>query len=430
VRLKHAPASGGFAVVDLETTGLYPRTDRVVEAAVVHLSADGQITGEFGTLINPGRDVGPTRIHGIRAADVLHAPAFADAAATIWQLLSGRVLVAHNVPFDARFMEAEFNRCGGRMPPPVMCTMQLASYYLPDLPGRNLAACCAAANIPLTRWHSAMDDARAAAQLLACYRAAHRYLPQSWDQALSEAALASWMPAPGYADFRPLTRSQQSVRVAAQRPPLADLVDRLPRGASTEVDAYLAVLDRVLEDRIITDEEAAELSALAAELGLTRDSAIRAHREYLIQVATAAWRDRKITDTERRDLCEVAGLLGVPADDALAVLDQTRDPSQQSMRRWEASLGAGARVVLTGDMTTGREHIKALAAEAGLRVTSSVSARTALLVAADPWSQSGKANQARQLGVRIVTEQVFLYYLEQILADYPESRQDQHPARE
>jgi DNA polymerase III epsilon subunit-like protein len=109
VRLKHTPAYAGFAVVDLETTGLYSRTDRVVEAAVVHLSTDGQITQEFSTLINPGRDVGPTRIHGIRAADVLHAPAFADAAATLWQLLSGRVLVAHNVPFDARFLESEFN---------------------------------------------------------------------------------------------------------------------------------------------------------------------------------------------------------------------------------------------------------------------------------------------------------------------------------
>ncbi len=380
MRLKQAAAFGGFAMVDLETTGLYSRTDHVVEAAVVHLSADGQITGEFSTLINPGRDVGPTRIHGIRAADVLHGPAFADAASTIWQLLSGHVLVAHNVPFDARFLEAEFNRCGARMPPPpVMCTMQLASYYLANLPGRNLAACCAAANIPKPRWHSALDDARAAARLLACYRAAHRQLPRSWDQALGAAALASWMPAPGYAEFRPLPRGQQSVRVAAQRPPLADLVDRLPRGTSAEVDAYLAVLDRVLEDRIVTDDEAAELSALAAELGLTRDSAFRAHREYLIHVATAAWCDRKITDLERTDLREVAGLLG--------------------------------------DMTTSREEIMALAAEAGLRVTSSVSAQTALLVAADPWSQSGKANLARQLGVRIITEQVFLYYLEQILAD-------------
>ncbi len=60
MRLKQAPATGGFAVVDVETTGLYPRTDRVVEVAVVHISADGQITGEFSTLMNLGRDVGLT----------------------------------------------------------------------------------------------------------------------------------------------------------------------------------------------------------------------------------------------------------------------------------------------------------------------------------------------------------------------------------
>ncbi len=157
--------------------------------------------------------------------------------------------------------------------------MQLASYYLPNLPGRSLAACCAAANITSSQWHSALDDARAAALLLACYRAAHRQMPGSWALALDQAARASWMPAPGYAEFRPHTRYQQALTAAAERPPLADLVDRLPRGATAELDAYLAVLDRVLADRIVTGDEIAKLSALAAELGLRQDGAIRAHRD-------------------------------------------------------------------------------------------------------------------------------------------------------
>src|SRR6266700_1290182 len=390
--LRREPVPGGFAVVDLETTGLYPRSDRVVEVAVIHLSTEGQITDEFSTLINPRRDVGPTRIHGIKAADVLHAPAFADAAATVWQLLTGRVLVAHNVPFDARFLDAEFSRCGVRLPPPpVMCTMQLASSYLSDLPGRSLPACCAAARSTMPNWHSALDDARAAARLLA----------------------------PSYAAFRPLTRNKQSRLAAAQRPPLAGLVDRLPRGATTELDAYLAVLDRVLEDRIITADEVAELTALAADLGLTIDSAIRAHREYLMHIAAAAWRDRKITDLEHADLLDVARLLGVPADDALVILSQAQDIEPPSARRWRTGLQPGAGIVLTGDMATGKDELKALAVQAGLRVIGSVSGKTALLVAADPWSQSGKAKAARHLGVRIVTEQVFLYYLEQILAERP-----------
>src|SRR6185437_1255200 len=85
----------GFAVVDVETTGLFPTRDRVVEVAVVHLDPDERVTGEFSTLIDPRRDVGPTRIHGIRASDVTGAPTFEAAAATIGQLLAGRVFVAH-----------------------------------------------------------------------------------------------------------------------------------------------------------------------------------------------------------------------------------------------------------------------------------------------------------------------------------------------
>ena len=66
----------GFAVVDLETTGVYPSKDRIIEVAVVHLDVSGQLIGEFSTLIDPHRDVGPTHIHGITAADVMGAPGF------------------------------------------------------------------------------------------------------------------------------------------------------------------------------------------------------------------------------------------------------------------------------------------------------------------------------------------------------------------
>jgi DNA polymerase-3 subunit epsilon len=96
---QHVIGNCGFAVVDLETTGLYLSTDRVVEVGIVHLDANAEVTGQFCTLINPGRDVGPTNLHGIAAADVYDAPTFADAAATLWQLLAGRVLVAHKRRF-------------------------------------------------------------------------------------------------------------------------------------------------------------------------------------------------------------------------------------------------------------------------------------------------------------------------------------------
>jgi len=407
----------GFAVVDLETTGLYPTRDRVVELAVVQLDANASITGEFCTLIDPGRDVGPTRIHGIRAADVIGAPAFAAAAATVWQLLSGRVLVAHNAGFDALFLGEEFSRCGVSLPPPpVMCTMRLASHYLRGLPARSLTACCLAAGVELSQHHSALHDARAAAQLLACYRAAHRQSPDSWNQDLIKAAQTSWIPSPGEAEFHPVTRAQQTLCRAQQTAPLAALVDRLPRGFSGDLDAYLAVLDQVLEDRIVSEDEAARLPELATELGLTHETAHRAHREYLRQVCVAAWRDGLVTDAERADLLTVAQMLGVPAQETLTILGDTRHAPERPVRHPGQPLVAGDRVVFTGDMDISRAEIEALATAAGLRVTTAVSAKTALIVAADPYSQSGKANQARKLGVRMVTEQVFLDLLDHVPA--------------
>lgn len=94
---------------------------------------------------------------------------------------------------------------------------------------------------------------------------------------------------------------------------------------------------------------------LAAELGLTQDGAVRAHRDYLLHIGTAAWRDRVITDLEHADLLEVARLLGIPADDALAILGWPQDAPRPSGNLWQTGLEPGACVVLIGDMGTGKD---------------------------------------------------------------------------
>ena len=71
----------GYTIVDLETTGLFPRQhDRVLEIGLINVSDTGEIESEWATLVNPQRDVGPTSIHGITARDVLDAPTFKDVA--------------------------------------------------------------------------------------------------------------------------------------------------------------------------------------------------------------------------------------------------------------------------------------------------------------------------------------------------------------
>ncbi|PSL55293.1 DNA polymerase-3 subunit epsilon [Saccharothrix carnea] len=160
----------GYAVVDVETTGFAARgSDRVVEVAVVGLDDAGRVTDEWCTLLNPGRDLGPQHVHRIRAADVWHAPTFARAAGAIAARLAERVIVAHNLSFDARFLTAEFARAGVDLPVTGLCTMRLADRYLPNLAGRSLRACCEAAGVVLDSAHSALHDARATARLFAHY---------------------------------------------------------------------------------------------------------------------------------------------------------------------------------------------------------------------------------------------------------------------
>src|ERR1019366_7311967 len=66
----------GFAVVDLETTGFSPQSERVVEVAVVVLDPDGSEVDAFCTLVDPQRDPGPTHVHGITAEMLVGAPTF------------------------------------------------------------------------------------------------------------------------------------------------------------------------------------------------------------------------------------------------------------------------------------------------------------------------------------------------------------------
>jgi DNA polymerase-3 subunit epsilon len=132
-----------YAVIDVETTGLSPaHHHRIVEIAVVLIDDDGNIVYEWETLLNPQRDVGATEIHGLSAGDVYSAPTFGQVASELGSLLRGRVPVAHNLSFDGPFLASEFKRLGYIVPltrTAGLCTMRLASRYLPAGPRRRVA---------------------------------------------------------------------------------------------------------------------------------------------------------------------------------------------------------------------------------------------------------------------------------------------------
>ena len=397
----------GFAVVDLETTGLHAGgSDRIVEVGIVLLDPNGGPQDRWSTLVNPGRDVGPTEVHLISAREVLDAPTFAQIAGDLAARLAGRVFVAHNVSFDLGFLLAEYKRLGVQIPltqDSCICTMAAARSFLPYAK-RSLSACCRAAGVTQVAHHDALADALAVTGLLRYYLTQSAGQPY-WRETLKVAATQEWPAIPSLGT--PVLRRTEA-RQRAQPHFLARLAERLSRVESPQLDEYFALLDAVLLDRYLAQNEANALVALARELELDQLEARKAHQRYLTGLALVAKQDGIVTAAEMEDLAAVAKLLGLSehaVTQALAEADAHGFTAPSAAGSF--ALNAGDVVVLTGSMARPRAWWEARASAAGLRVQPNVSKKTRLVVAADPDSQSGKAAKARICGIPIVTEEAF-----------------------
>ncbi|MFD7733600.1 TerD family protein [Kitasatospora phosalacinea] len=150
-----------WALVDVETSGLVARRDRVLSIAVLTFGPDGIQTGEYSTLLDPGCDPGPVHVHGLTAERLRGAPTFEQVADRIGTLLRGRVMVAHNAQFDYDFLAHEFARA--RLHLPVdrrLCTLALNRRVEPPVAGLGLASLAAYYGVPQTSAHDALDDTR------------------------------------------------------------------------------------------------------------------------------------------------------------------------------------------------------------------------------------------------------------------------------
>ncbi|MFD5901509.1 TerD family protein [Streptomyces microflavus] len=156
-----------WALVDVETSGVVARRDRVLSVAVVTIGPDGEQTGEFSTLLNPGCDPGPVHVHGLTAERLLGAPTFEQVAGRIGALLQDRVLVAHNAQFDYDFLAHEFARAHLYLPVSQrLCTLALNRQVDPPAADMKLGTLAAHYGVPQTRAHDALDDTRVLAGIL------------------------------------------------------------------------------------------------------------------------------------------------------------------------------------------------------------------------------------------------------------------------
>lgn len=158
-------------VFDTETTGVDPSTgDRVVEIGCVELINTVPTGRFFHTYINPKRPMseGAFRVHGLSDAFLSDKPVFADVVEGFCDFIGDSPLVAHNISFDAMFINAEFKRLDIEplSPNRLIDTLILARRKHPGA-ANNLDALCARYNIDNSKRtkHGALLDAEILAEV-------------------------------------------------------------------------------------------------------------------------------------------------------------------------------------------------------------------------------------------------------------------------
>ncbi len=167
--LLEAPiATAEFIVVDTETNGLGGDSCELTEIGAV-LVGGGELHERFSSLVRTNMPLrrGIQRFTGITQSMVDSAPPPESVLPRLHEALRGRVMVAHNAPFDRRVLRQAFERTGLDWPsPPVLCTAALARTMLPLQRERRLGALANALGIEVRAAHRALPDAETCARVL------------------------------------------------------------------------------------------------------------------------------------------------------------------------------------------------------------------------------------------------------------------------
>ncbi len=155
-----------FVVFDLETTGLNPVNNEIIEIGAVKLK-EGKVVDEFSSMVKPERNIPAkiTEITGIDDSMVQDAEPFEKVFKKFIDFMDGAPLVAHNMDFDYSFIREPLNEFMRSDEITLIDTLTLARAVKPKLKNHKLATLVDHYNIDLENHHRALDDAKATGYL-------------------------------------------------------------------------------------------------------------------------------------------------------------------------------------------------------------------------------------------------------------------------
>ena len=437
---QNLPNSGmQFVVIDVETTGLSPKSDRILEIALLEYT-DGKISKEFVTRFNPEGPVGATEIHGITDADVVNSPKFIDYSNEILSFVDGKTIVAHNARFDLAFLRNELLYAGFEISwLPAICTFEASRYYFPNLDRRKLIDCCLEAEIVLSDAHSALGDAKATGALMQYYLTPTKHpKPRHEDVILIQnparlevkrvaskkfperrhpVVRAAIQRAKEREKNEDLNQNYEALRNALKACSLSAVLNR-PLDAGTET--YLGKLFEFLDDGVLSDEERGSLKDLGSTYDLDEKKQLDAHEILLLALAFQAVQDETVSILERDELNRLAQVLGLDEKASTKAVKEAKKIKDENISRilpplpdgWKLGdpLRVGDKVVFTGCDPAIRDQLETDSKKVGVAISSSVSAKTRFLVT-DGSYVGNKANEAKKLGTRIVSPEEYALLL-------------------
>lgn len=158
-----------FVAVDLETTGLSPYRDRIVEIGAIKV-IEGEIERSFASLVNPGVSI-PSRvikIHGITNEMVRDAPKIEEVLPSFLEFIYDYPLVAHNAGFDIGFLKRSALSIDRTIENEVVDTLQICRRLFPELGNHKLSTVAEYLSVEGEDMHRALNDCFYVANIYLC----------------------------------------------------------------------------------------------------------------------------------------------------------------------------------------------------------------------------------------------------------------------
>jgi predicted DnaQ family exonuclease/DinG family helicase len=151
-----------FVALDLETTGLDPENEKIIEVGLV-LFENGNVTERFSKTVNPGKTVSDhvLILTGIKQKDLDRSESLEKIIPDIKNFIKDKPIVGHNVAFDIKFLSKSFP-----VENPTYDTISLSRIYLPFVTSHKLSNIVEYLNIPYENAHRASEDAEMSGRIL------------------------------------------------------------------------------------------------------------------------------------------------------------------------------------------------------------------------------------------------------------------------